>query len=38
MGRPGKYSPEMRERTVRMVFEHEGQCAPQWVRPPILVH
>lgn len=31
MGRPSKYSPELRERAVRMVFEHthgySSQCA-----------
>ena len=25
-----KYSPEVRERAVRMVFEHEGDHASQW--------
>ena len=25
-----KYSPEVRERVVRMVFEHEGEHASQW--------
>jgi transposase len=24
-----KYSPEVRERAVRMVFEHQGEHAPQ---------
>src|SRR5262245_29182489 len=25
-----KYSPEFRERAVRMVFEHQGEHKPQW--------
>ena len=25
-----KYSPEVRERAVRMVFEHAGEHTPQW--------
>lgn len=30
MGRPSRYSPEVRERSVRMVWEHEGEHASQW--------
>ncbi len=30
MGRPRKYSPEVRDRAVRLVFEHEGQHDSQW--------
>ena len=30
MGRPSRYSPEVRERAVRMVVEHEGQHDSQW--------
>ncbi len=30
MGRPSRYSPEVRERAVRMVLEHESQYDSQW--------
>ena len=30
MGRPSKYSPELRERAVRMVFDHTGEYPSQW--------
>ena len=30
MPRPSKYSPELRERAVRMVFDHAGEYPSQW--------
>ena len=30
MGRPSKHSPELRERAVRMVFEHTPEHPSQW--------
>ena len=30
MNRSNKYSPEVRERAVRMVFEHQHEHASQW--------
>lgn len=30
MGRPSKYSPELRERAVRMVFDHAHEYPSQW--------
>ena len=30
MARPSRYSPEVRERAVRMVFEHTCEHASQW--------
>ena len=30
MPRPSRYSPELRERAVRMVVEHQGEHASQW--------
>jgi len=30
MGRSSKYSPEVRERAVRLVFAHQGEHRSQW--------
>jgi transposase len=30
MGRPSKYSPELRDRAVRMVLEHAHEYPSQW--------
>lgn len=30
MARPSKYSPELRERAVRMVFDHAHKHPSQW--------
>ncbi len=30
MGRQSRYSPEVRERSVRMVFDHESRYDSQW--------
>jgi transposase len=30
MGRPSNYAPELRERAVRMVFEHAPEYPSQW--------
>jgi transposase len=38
MTRPGRYPPELRERAVRLVFEHQDEYASQWAAICSIAH
>jgi transposase len=38
MTRPGRYPQELRERAVRMVFEHQGEHDSQWAAICSIAH
>ena len=38
MTRQGRYPQELRERAVRMVFEHQGEYASQWAAICSIAH
>jgi transposase len=38
MTRPGRYPPELRERAVRMVFEHQDEHPSQWAAITSIAH
>ena len=35
MTKPNRYSPEVRQRAVRMVLDHEREYSPQWAHDPL---
>jgi transposase len=38
MTRPGRYPQELRERAVRLVFDHPDEHAPQWAAITSIAH
>ena len=38
MSRPSRYAPEVRERAVAMVFDHEGEYDSQWAAIRSIAH